>query len=1039
MPPPAAPPEIRRLLAGVRRRQVREIALAAVGFGSAAVLAVLLSGAVALTLGGRIALRPWVLGLAGAAALAALAVAVRAVLRTAWSEEAAARTVARAEPAFRSDLVSSLELARARDSIAASGDYSLALVDGHLARTAERARAVDIEAALPGQWGRRGGLALAAVLAVHVIAVAVGRGGLARAYVRVAAGDPEGALAPAAEPITSDIEITYRYPTYMKRELRTVSGTGGEIRAPKGTEVELRTRADRPVKAAELAVTSSDPVAAAAKRVALAVVGGRDLSGRLLVEAAGSYRFRFLDARGKAVAEGPAIPIAVEPDEAPEVRITAPEREIEVEPGAVVRIAWQAEDDVGLSEVALVVKPPGAAERREVLRSPDGARRERGEKTLDLAPEKLGEGESLTFWVEALDTDTVSGPKKASSESRVVKIYSEAEHRRQVLEKARQVFEEMVLLLADRLETFASGPAATPERLPAAQALDLRTRRLHEHMREVARQVRRDKAGPAAIANALANVAGNLRIAEARVTGARAAVAAAIRMRMRPEPGLVRTMAALDAQLDQELEKSVLYLEQLMDKQRAEDLVRLAKDLSARRRDLMGLLEKYRSAPSEEAKQEVLARVQRMKERVKELMARMAELARGFQDEHMNAEALAEMERSQDMMAGLDEVERKLAQGDVEGAMKALDQMASQMDQMLAGLERTAGRPDEANQELMKEMLAFKDQLQKVRGDQERTAEETERIRADYRRKLAERMKGAEKELKRLEKLAGEARRDVDDAQPGVSYRAEAEYERAREGLADLERALGMKDLGAAWDTAQRAAPSTERLAQFLEEDTALAPPDSPFASGTEGSRLREAQERVSRAVPKAREVRDALSKMFPDPRQVLGQDQQRKLEQLGKRQSELEKQAGALQQQLGELMQRAPVFPPDAPAQLGESRGHMGQAASELGAKNPQRGHGEQELALEALDRFQKGLEEAAKRGKRGGSGGGFPFPFASQGGEQEGDGRDPSTEHVEIPGAEAHKVPEEFRKDLLEAMKQGSPERYRADVQRYYEELVK
>ena len=37
----------------------------------------------------------------------------------------------------------------------------------------------------------------------------------------------------------------------------------------------------------------------------------------------------------------------------------------------------------------------------------------------------------------------------------------------------------------------------------------------------------------------------------------------------------------LDAADKAELEKSVLYLEQLLDKQRAEDLVRLAKDLAA--------------------------------------------------------------------------------------------------------------------------------------------------------------------------------------------------------------------------------------------------------------------------------------------------------------------------------------------------------------------------------------------------------------------------------------------------------------------------
>ena len=66
--------------------------------------------------------------------------------------------------------------------------------------------------------------------------------------------------------------------------------------------------------------------------------------------------------------------------------------------------------------------------------------------------------------------------------------------------------------------------------------------------------------------------------------------------------------------------------------------------------------------------------------------------------------------------------------------------------------------------------------------------------------------------------------------------------------------------------------------------------------------------------------------------------------------------------------------------------------------------------------------------------------FPFAeNESGQQSGDGMDPSREKVKIPGAEAHKVPEAFRKDLLEAMKQGTPERYKPDVQRYYEELVK
>ena len=48
------------------------------------------------------------------------------------------------------------------------------------------------------------------------------------------------------------------------------------------------------------------------------------------------------------------------------------------------------------------------------------------------------------------------------------------------------------------------------------------------------------------------------------------------------------------------------------------------------------------------------------------------------------------------------------------------------------------------------------------------------------------------------------------------------------------------------------------------------------------------------------------------------------------------------------------------------------------------------------------------------------------------------PLREKVRIPGAESFQPPREFRRDLLEAMKEQAPEAYREQVKRYYEELV-
>jgi hypothetical protein len=619
-----------------------------------------------------------------------------------------------------------------------------------------------------------------------------------------------------------------------------------------------------------------------------------------------------------------------------------------------------------------------------------------------------------------------------------VKIYSEAEHRRAILEEAKRHWEELVRVLADRLELFAAGRAESPERLPLAETLDARVREVHEKLRETAARLRKEKAAPPEIGTALANVAASVRLAEQRATSARQTLSRSLRLRIPPDQGLRRHIDRMDAQLDGALEKGILYLESLLDKRRAEDLVHLAKDLAAKRRDLAGLLEKYKDAPSEEAKKEVLAQIARMKERMQEMMARMSELAKGFNDEHMNQEALQELAKSGNVMSGLEKVEDLLAKGDVEGAMKELDQLGNEMEKMLSGLQQTAGMPDEKAQELMKEMLAFKKSLEDVQAEQQRVAKQTDALKGEYRKKMAERMKDAAEKAKRLEQLAKEAREELAKSEPGVSLRAEGDFAHSEEGLKNLERALGMRDFDAALDSVKNAMPAMQRLAMSLEEDAAMAERYQEL-TGKDPGRIREAEQHAMNALPKAAQVREELEKLFPDPRQVMSQKEQQRLGELSKEQSRLEQKAGELQQQLGQLMEQAPIFPPSASGQLGESRGHMGQAAMELGQRNPQRGHGEQELAMDALERFQKGLEQMAKQGGGGPGGQGFPFPFAEQGGGQSGDGHEPSQEKVEIPGAEAHKVPEEFRKDLLDAMRQGAPERYEGEVKRYYEELVK
>ena len=462
-----------------------------------------------------------------------------------------------------------------------------------------------------------------------------------------------------------------------------------------------------------------------------------------------------------------------------------------------------------------------------------------------------------------------------------------------------------------------------------------------------------------------------------------------------------------------------------------------AKDLASRRRELASLLEKYKQAPSEQAKKQLLAEVARLRNRMQDMLRQMGELARGVSDAHMNAEAMAELAKGKDVAGGMQRVEEMLAKDDVDAALKELDALGSTLQEMMASLERTAGAPDERTAALSRQLREFQKDLESVEREQGKVAAETEKVREAYRKAAQERLKRAEPALRKVEELAKRAEAELRQSRAGTSPRSEDDFSQSRDRIDDLRKALSSRDLDAALDASRRALPPLQRLAAGLDDEASMSERFAQLQK-RDPAELREAAEHARNALPPARQAREELEKLFPDARTVLPQGEQQKLDRLAREQQGLEEKAGQLQQKLDQLSQEAPIFPPQAGRDLAEGRGHMQAAAGSLGQRNPQRGVGQQQEALGSLERVRKGLEEMGKGGGKGG--GGFPFPYASSGSpHQEGMDGDPSREKVEIPQVDASKSREQFRRDLLEAMKQGTPEPYQGEVKRYYEELVK
>jgi hypothetical protein len=103
------------------------------------------------------------------------------------------------------------------------------------------------------------------------------------------------------------------------------------------------------------------------------------------------------------------------------------------------------------------------------------------------------------------------------------------------------------------------------------------------------------------------------------------------------------------------------------------------------------------------------------------------------------------------------------------------------------------------------------------------------------------------------------------------------------------------------------------------------------------------------------------------------------------------------------------------AAAALEEIAGQMRQAGQDLHEGAAHEGAGRASQVAERLAELRRNL---GRRQQSAGSG---------------------TREPVRIPDAEAYRAPREWRQELMEAMREKAPEKFRDEVRRYYEELVR
>jgi murein L,D-transpeptidase YcbB/YkuD len=410
---------------------------------------------------------------------------------------------------------------------------------------------------------------------------------------------------------------------------------------------------------------------------------------------------------------------------------------------------------------------------------------------------------------------------------------------------------------------------------------------------------------------------------------------------------------------------------------------------------------------------ELEARLRRMEEELGKLVERSP-----YENQNLSQEPSDDERDVRSLRERLAEIRRLMAEGRHDEAMKLLEALQRETQEMMASLQGDFDL-QAPREETARALSEFDLRLGELTSEQAGLAGETEE---EARRLDAEAQAALEAQLRKAMSKANELARRLETTLEGIGSQPlhpsdrralaelEARAEQAREAVERLEHQ-------AAKDQASGVETGAEGLAKEVRESEVRE------AGAQRRDALRAIVDELGDARALATELveeLDALKPQAPRP----GGERRKQSSRLEKRQKRLERALSGLEEQLKGVEESLPGIGDTLQPVMDEAKEAMRDAAGELKEVRPGDATGPQRRAIERLGAMKQAIDKRLKDspGKRNG-----------------GPGIHRRDQRVEIPNADDHRSPRAFREELLKAMKERAPERYEEAIERYYEELIR
>ena len=489
------------------------------------------------------------------------------------------------------------------------------------------------------------------------------------------------------EPIVTQFQYRLNYPAYTQLQSQTLPTNVGDIHVLFGTEVVFTGESNKPLQKAHIAFEASgnveleiregklqDPITQLAENGQQqgTPAASQTIQGAFIARESENYRIHITDSDGFTNRDPVSRTITVLEDTAPDVNIVAPARDTVLDDAMLVELKVEATDDYGIQELQLIYRVE--SEGAETVKVPlkrwgvEDALSHRSvfvAYTWDVDRISMFPGETLAYYVQALDIDNVSGPNIGTSHTYTLRFPSLSELYDAVAteqQTEQRGLEELVDEQADAtglvdtlLDKIRKSQELTlndenliQQVLENQKQIEETARQLIENMKETAEEMEQNQLFDAETIEKYQELQELMEkaLSEEHKELLRKLSEALAEQQMDDQERSMAEANLSQEQFLQQLERAKSLYEQILLEQELEAAVKQAKALAEQQKQLMDTLESLeRSAPTGDLAQKedrVADEFNQLSEKLEELGTKMAELAQNQENAPPQIERLAD-------------------------------------------------------------------------------------------------------------------------------------------------------------------------------------------------------------------------------------------------------------------------------------------------------------------------------------------------------------------------------------------------------------